>query len=120
VIDISPSMVSLIFFFRAEDGIRDFHVTGVQTCALPISSHPRRAPRTAGADGTGSGGGPWQATLVPAGEPRPGSCTSPDGECSPQIGRASCRERVELPVVEIRVRGNRIIHSGRRRRYRRG
>src|SRR6266700_3011551 len=26
------------FFFQAEDGIRDFHVTGVQTCALPISS----------------------------------------------------------------------------------
>src|SRR5690606_39341905 len=25
-----------IFFFQAEDGIRDFHVTGVQTCALPI------------------------------------------------------------------------------------
>src|SRR5690606_21768676 len=26
------------FFFQAEDGIRDFHVTGVQTCALPICS----------------------------------------------------------------------------------
>src|SRR5690606_41698430 len=26
------------FFFQAEDGIRDFHVTGVQTCALPISA----------------------------------------------------------------------------------
>src|SRR5439155_18990221 len=26
------------FFFQAEDGIRDGHVTGVQTCALPISS----------------------------------------------------------------------------------
>src|SRR5690606_40214047 len=25
-----------VFFFQAEDGIRDFHVTGVQTCALPI------------------------------------------------------------------------------------
>src|SRR5256886_9819658 len=29
------------FFFQAEDGIRDLTVTGVQTCALPIS--PRRA-----------------------------------------------------------------------------
>src|SRR5690606_40229158 len=29
------------FFFQAEDGIRDFHGTGVQTCALPIS---RRGP----------------------------------------------------------------------------
>src|SRR5207253_3422487 len=30
------------FFFRAEDGIRDGHVTGVQTCALPIYEHGRR------------------------------------------------------------------------------
>src|SRR5205809_3988033 len=28
----------LFFFFQAEDGIRDVAVTGVQTCALPISS----------------------------------------------------------------------------------
>src|SRR5690606_39525476 len=27
-----------LFFFQAEDGIREFHVTGVQTCALPIFS----------------------------------------------------------------------------------
>src|SRR5439155_6542971 len=27
------------FFFQAEDGIRDGHVTGVQTCALPISQY---------------------------------------------------------------------------------
>src|SRR5690606_40694065 len=30
-------------FFQAEDGIRDFHVTGVQTCALPISPGPEAA-----------------------------------------------------------------------------
>src|SRR5437762_10130658 len=30
------STISLIFFFQAEDGIRDTSVTGVQTCALPI------------------------------------------------------------------------------------
>src|SRR5690606_40078124 len=29
------------FFFQAEDGIRDFHVTGVQTCALPICPCPK-------------------------------------------------------------------------------
>src|SRR3712207_4830105 len=29
--------MSVIFFFQAEDGIRDIGVTGVQTCALPIS-----------------------------------------------------------------------------------
>src|SRR5207253_4297148 len=28
------------FFFQAEDGIRDGHVTGVQTCALPICEPP--------------------------------------------------------------------------------
>src|SRR2546422_8437881 len=28
----------MFFFFQAEDGIRDVAVTGVQTCALPISS----------------------------------------------------------------------------------
>src|SRR2546422_6884021 len=33
-----------IFFFQAEDGIRDVAVTGVQTCALPISSRSRRRP----------------------------------------------------------------------------
>src|SRR5690606_40584509 len=35
----------LVFFFQAEDGIRDFHVTGVQTCALPISRTLSRDPR---------------------------------------------------------------------------
>src|SRR5438128_11739228 len=30
------------FFFQAEDGIRDATVTGVQTCALPISRRPGR------------------------------------------------------------------------------
>src|SRR2546430_6196271 len=29
-------VLSIIFFFQAEDGIRDLTVTGVQTCALPI------------------------------------------------------------------------------------
>src|SRR6266511_3216799 len=32
IIDVMPCVV----FFQAEDGIRVFHVTGVQTCALPI------------------------------------------------------------------------------------
>src|SRR5437870_13250905 len=38
------------FFFQAEDGIRDGHVTGVQTCALPICA--RAAPT-------------WRATPLP-------------------------------------------------------
>ena len=29
-------LFSFFFFFQAEDGIRDWSVTGVQTCALPI------------------------------------------------------------------------------------
>src|SRR6266508_3889274 len=33
------------FFFQAEDGIRDGHVTGVQTCALPISDDEAHRPR---------------------------------------------------------------------------
>src|SRR2546430_11512899 len=46
-LDIAVAMVlfgSIVFFFQAEDGIRDLTVTGVQTCALPISifaSRPR-------------------------------------------------------------------------------
>src|SRR5690606_39802630 len=36
----------LFFFFQAEDGIRDFHVTGVQTCALPISSSEGRETKS--------------------------------------------------------------------------
>src|SRR3989475_8704782 len=47
---------ALFFFFQAEDGIRDLTVTGVQTCALPISRRRRsrpgagRAGQPAGAD----------------------------------------------------------------------
>src|SRR3990170_1725261 len=50
------------FFFQAEDGIRDDLVTGVQTCALPIS------PR--GSSWSGVPGGPPPAAAVP---PRSGS-----------------------------------------------
>src|SRR2546426_5458138 len=32
------SFLFIFFFFQAEDGIRDYKVTGVQTCALPISA----------------------------------------------------------------------------------
>src|SRR5688572_32226795 len=39
----SDNFIFFFFFFQAEDGIRDLTVTGVQTCALPISrraAHP--------------------------------------------------------------------------------
>src|SRR5256885_12607389 len=32
------NLIGFFFFFQAEDGIRDYKVTGVQTCALPICS----------------------------------------------------------------------------------
>src|SRR5256885_10799644 len=42
-------VVASFFFFQAEDGIRDYKVTGVQTCALPIfylpPAHPSTTPR---------------------------------------------------------------------------
>src|SRR2546426_1738800 len=36
------SLYFFFFFFQAEDGIRDYKVTGVQTCALPISEPRQR------------------------------------------------------------------------------
>src|SRR5437763_12404713 len=38
----------MCFFFQAEDGIRDTSVTGVQTCALPISPSGRREAHPCG------------------------------------------------------------------------
>src|SRR5690606_39596096 len=64
------------FFFQAEDGIRDFHVTGVQTCALPIFRPCRamidkgEAPDRDGAEhrtGTGRSAGPGRGG-VPDGD----------------------------------------------------
>src|SRR6266498_1159972 len=45
--DPSKRFVMPTFFFQAEDGIRHADVTGVQTCALPISGLPRSAVVTA-------------------------------------------------------------------------
>src|SRR5690348_16656054 len=42
---------ALRFFFQAEDGIRDGRVTGVQTCALPISTGVPKAPLNCGNSG---------------------------------------------------------------------
>src|SRR2546430_4537344 len=44
----SKSVVRCAFFFQAEDGIRDLTVTGVQTCALPISGNIGDARQTLG------------------------------------------------------------------------
>src|SRR5437868_9521397 len=45
--------MAAFFFFQAEDGIRDRNVTGVQTCALPISSTRWRSTRQ-----------PWLSALL--------------------------------------------------------
>src|SRR5256885_8986089 len=49
-----------LFFFQAEDGIRDYKVTGVQTCALPI--FPGHRPRAWPTDGTRDPAVPDRAT----------------------------------------------------------
>src|SRR3989338_9597504 len=41
--DLRRTELTLLFFFQAEDGIRDGTVTGVQTCALPIFLRARQA-----------------------------------------------------------------------------
>src|SRR5690606_35018590 len=48
-------------FFQAEDGIRDFHVTGVQTCALPILCRSAASKRSAlnSAQPSSASAGPW-------------------------------------------------------------
>src|SRR5690606_9580224 len=58
------------FFFRAEDGIRAFHVTGVQTCALPISDAPVPAVAPpAGASGAFPCSAPASRAALSGGHP---------------------------------------------------
>src|SRR5699024_11857235 len=88
-------LVVTIFFFQAEDGIRDRNVTGVQTCALPILSALMPVARTC---------------RMPPPEMVPANTWSPTvfstGMDSPVIG-ASSRARSEERRVgkECRSRG---------------
>src|SRR4029079_19830591 len=75
-------------FFQAEDGIRDKLVTGVQTCALPISDAVRRSPP-------------------------PRSSPAERTRRRTEIGRASCRERVEISVVAVSLKKKRDNLAGR-------
>src|SRR5438093_8481393 len=60
------------FFFQAEDGIRDWSVTGVQTCALPISkSATNVAPDNREADGSVFSDGAREARRHPRPAPPP-------------------------------------------------
>src|SRR5437879_6302562 len=64
--------IKRFFFFQAEDGIRDTSVTGVQTCALPISSTSPPSPNAPPAS-TSKGG------------LQPGSSISPTGSTFPYL-----------------------------------
>src|SRR5438034_6489792 len=88
----------LVFFFQAEDGIRDHCVTGVQTCALPILSCRQRTWPVARSTAI-------RVVALFAVRPRtrmavsrPGEGNQPRAVTKDKIGRASCRERVEISV----------------------
>src|SRR2546429_4117602 len=93
------SEVQRVFFFQAEDGIRDVAVTGVQTCALPISMGVA-AQILQHIFGTTKGTFQVHHPVLSVEWPQPGGedlglrkklQVSLEVE---QIGRASCRERV--------------------------
>src|SRR5438309_10852054 len=80
-----------VFFFQAEDGIRDGTVTGVQTCALPISPYLSREHLGVVAAEVDADAGEVRREIEGA------TAFGERGEV--EIGRASCRERVEMAVV---------------------
>src|SRR5436309_5034155 len=77
-------LFDFFFFFQAEDGIRDFHVTGVQTCALPIL---RTTPSTTTAISTPRAIGTAPSASPGAPSPR---CTARSEER--RVGK-ECRSR---------------------------
>src|SRR2546426_12447355 len=108
-----------LFFFQAEDGIRDYKVTGVQTCALPISR--RRAPPRS-ASGPGRGGArrrgppdvrPTDGAVAGRGEgsDRTGA---DDLRVSEPPGRAGGPAGVlQSSAVDLGLRGQRTDHAPR-------
>src|SRR2546430_3692171 len=98
---VSPRLWCAVFFFQAEDGIRDLTVTGVQTCALPILveiwqasasgryTHPDDRNNAAPLDPNFQG---WGKAVTDQ-EGHYLFKTILPGQY-PEIGRASCRERV--------------------------
>src|SRR5688500_20163977 len=91
-----------LFFLQAEDGIRDYKVTGVQTCALPIFCAP-----PLNCSDVGSFASYWK-TVMPGGlivvrPPLPRLCSWP--YLTVKNGRASCRERGMSACGSILVEG---------------
>src|SRR5690606_40342834 len=93
-----PLMVSFcspasgLFCFQAEDGIRDFHVTGVQTCALPIYSARSASGNTFMRFDRGGHSISNVLERNPARSKSP-SMAKATTTLPEEIGRASCRER---------------------------
>src|SRR5688500_19362309 len=95
-----------MFFYQAEDGIRDYKVTGVQTCALPISV-PTEV-KIAFVDALSAAGfdeievssfvsPKWIPQLADAEAVFAGIRRAP-GVTYMEIGRASCRAREEIAL----------------------
>src|SRR2546430_8982982 len=87
------------FFFQAEDGIRDLTVTGVQTCALPISVSGAKREASGrsyfGVSATGAGFGRGRGFSFSLSlSLSPVLLRRPIRMGRMKIGRASCRERV--------------------------
>src|SRR2546426_4323896 len=93
------TVLLFFFFFQAEDGIRDYKVTGVQTCALPISS--MRVAMSASLNCTDFQAVQFKladmATRIEAA--RALAHRAAARKDAGEIGRAACRERVEISVV---------------------
>src|SRR5437588_8861724 len=105
-------IAGILFFFQAEDGIRDHCVTGVQTCALPIwlrSTSCRATRPSTRAVMLGGLTARREASAEEAADPSARSASTrywgSDSSAKPrasstrlarQIGRASCRERMEV------------------------
>src|SRR5256885_9663009 len=87
------------FFFQAEDGIRDYKVTGVQTCALPISPSPTSSTKSLLLLRRHSADAPQSSVARASHRRRDSSRQLPHAALDAgvgllEIGRASCRERV--------------------------
>src|SRR5947208_11426202 len=107
IIGVAAVLCNVLFVFRAEDGIRVDLVTGVQTCALPIydsQSGPETVDERRRRDRPEGRAVACRDRIrmpVPARVDRQivceiGGWSVHIDEGQPQIGRASCRERVEL------------------------
>src|SRR5260221_9240211 len=94
------------FFFQAEDGIRDHCVTGVQTCALPISGDCSQVWRESAAEKSRSG----VAAFTPYLRAVSGSTRL---RCSTSARRASRMRSSALDRKSV-VEGKRVDLGGRR------